>query len=109
MPELQTVPQYILDNVFNRIDYSIIHKGKQIKQFVHWVECKPTETPIGKVGGGYIVIYSNGDQHHMYEHPEDVFRDDKEAVSVEAKPMFVDDPNGPSTCTIDPEYLLNKP
>lgn len=66
--------QYILDNVFTRKDFTINNNGKIINDFIYWVECRPTQTPIGIVGGGYLIIYPNGDQHHMYEHPDEVFR-----------------------------------
>lgn len=108
MSVLEKVPEYILNNVFTRKDFTVIDNGKKINTFIHWVECKQVETPLGKVGGGYIVVYPDGEQHHMYEHPDDVFRDDKEAAPVEAKPMFVDDPKGSSICAADPESIINK-
>lgn len=69
---------YICQLTFNRLDFEVSYNGQIVRDYVYWKECNPTivPSPTGPaiVGGGYLIIYSNNDTLHTYDHPENIFK-----------------------------------
>ena len=69
---------YFCRLTFNRLDFEVEHNGKKVRDYVYWKECNPNTACGPKssttVGGGYLVIYSDNNNLHTYEHPEKIFK-----------------------------------